>query len=197
MSVFPIPLAVVVPGRPVIKDFVNCEPGLWICEITNPGDISELCVQLLQPITQQPGQQEMGVGVFFSLPSHVGSWEFLGVLTNNRPTDIFSTGWALNPDVARQPSIRIGLHWETRQSLEVKLATRPPVDVKKEIAKKVALNLFHYVESFFTATNVVAEGLGQAQVQRVGQILQDLLDKWFHRFEEKYARDPLFFIRTE
>eukprot|EP01068_Selenidium_serpulae_P017475 Selendium_serpulae@DN6382_c0_g1_i3.p1 len=190
MSVFPTSLAVVVPGRPVITDFNNCEPGLWIC------DISELCVQLLQPIPQPDAAgQEMGVGVFFSLPETPGNWEFLGVLTNNRPTDIFSTGWALNPDVARQPSIRIGLHWETRQSLEVKLATRPPVDAKKEMAKKVALNLFRYVESFFNS--VQQEGLSQDQVQRVGQILQGLLDKWFRRFEDRYAIDPLFFIRTE
>lgn len=37
---------------------------------------------------------------------------FVGALSNAKPTDIFSPGWPLNPDIASMPAVRIGLAFE-------------------------------------------------------------------------------------
>ncbi|KAL8270604.1 hypothetical protein Esti_005466 [Eimeria stiedai] len=164
-------------------------------------DASEVVCFLTQADSLPPNQ---GLGIYFALPpyaewevmtpnpspaadaaaaagacvQHSGLPKFIGVLTNRLPSVLLSTGWHLLPAAQQAASIRLGFLLEPAESLTEKLETKPPKDAKKEYARKVALNLYRFVES---------HGGGD----------QALLDRWFERFEAKYRVDPNFVMKSE
>lgn len=106
------------------------------------------------------------------------------------------------------------------------MAARPPLDVRKvkldgchlssivrsqELARKTALNLFRFIESFsetgsqalLTSPSVVLDKWFQRYVRFLVMHIQmeHLYDygnrSIFFRFEEKYRRDPDFILKTE
>ena len=48
-----------------------------------------------------------GAGLYYSLPPHYNSIEFIGAIANERPSDIFHPGFALNPSVNVLPEIKL------------------------------------------------------------------------------------------
>ena len=56
---------------------------------------------------------------------------------------------------------------------------------REDFAKRVAFNLFRYLESF-----------GGTQGDRI-VVPTNVLDQWFRRFQEKFRRDPDFLARQE
>eukprot|EP00386_Alphamonas_edax_P014630 GDKI01044874.1.p1 GENE.GDKI01044874.1~~GDKI01044874.1.p1 ORF type:complete len:180 (+),score=21.42 GDKI01044874.1:66-605(+) len=168
----------VIPKRLTSSQFVQQGEAQWITEIVRPGEVSEFSLFLNNALPSD----NHGVGVYFSYPPYT-DWQYLGLLTNNCPSEIFSTGWALNPEVSQLPAVRLGLMVEPASALMEKLQTQPPLDVKKEFARKTALNLFRFIESF------CQDG--------VAQVIQPAIDRWMKRFDEKYKIDPLFIMKTE
>lgn len=75
---------------------------------------------------------------------------------------------------------------ESSKDLIEKIDAKPQVFSNKEIARKAALNLYRFIESFAT--------IG---ADRTLKCPQDVLDRWLTRFDEKSKRDPYFFMRTE
>ena len=49
--------------------------------------------------------------LYFSPPPYV-NLEFVGAIANERPSDIFHTGWSLNPSVNLLPELKLVLHLE-------------------------------------------------------------------------------------
>ncbi|KAF4716708.1 hypothetical protein FOZ63_004622 [Perkinsus olseni] len=171
-----------IPGRPVITDFVQETETSWHVDVPNPSSISSFSVFLLRPVPSDT----VGLGVYYTATTDGAT--FVGALSNAKPTDIFSPGWPLNPDIASMPAVRIGLAFEPSESLLPKMSTvSESVDFKREFARKVALNLFRYIESFNTS------GGGDARFMRCPQ---DLLDRWLQRFDDKYDKDPMFVFKT-
>ncbi|KAF4668353.1 hypothetical protein FOZ61_006592 [Perkinsus olseni] len=164
-----------IPGRPVITDFVQETETSWHVDVPNPSSISSFSVFLLRPVPSDT----VGLGVYYTATTDGAT--FVGALSNAKPTDIFSPGWPLNPDIAIMPAVRIGLAFEPSE------AVSESVDFKREFARKVALNLFRYIESFNTS------GGGDARFMRCPQ---DLLDRWLQRFDDKYDKDPMFVFKT-
>lgn len=128
---------------------------------------------------------DLGVGVAFNFPPSQDC-EFLGVLTNLSPSNIFSTSWPWIPGTAERQVVQLHLTIENAQALLEKLNAKPPVDVRQELARKTALNLFRFIESYGTAGS-----------QALGTDPSTVLDKWFQRFQEKYRLDPNFMLRTD
>ena len=60
-------------------------------------------------------------------------------------------------------------------------------DIRQVYAKKVALNLFRFMESFNKNTSQ----------QELLILPCDVLDKWLLRFENKFRLDPNFVLNTE
>jgi Protein of unknown function (DUF775). len=60
-------------------------------------------------------------------------------------------------------------------------------DIRQVYAKKVALNLFRFMESFNKNTSQ----------QELLVLPCDVLDKWLIRFESKFRLDPNFVLNTE
>eukprot|EP00919_Chromeraceae_sp_WS-2016_P017662 GHVR01042004.1.p1 GENE.GHVR01042004.1~~GHVR01042004.1.p1 ORF type:complete len:177 (+),score=26.95 GHVR01042004.1:26-556(+) len=172
----------VIPGRPFIAVTTEDAPGSnrWIVDVSAPGEISEISVFLTQALVRG----DIGVGIYFSFTCD--SWEFLGVITNTRPSDIYSTGWSLRPDIYQLPATRIGFMVEDTVTLIPKLEVKPIIDIKKEYARRTALNLFRFIESF-----------AQVGADRTIRCPQDVLDRWLVRFEEKFKIDPNFVLKTE
>ncbi|PHJ25901.1 duf775 domain protein, partial [Cystoisospora suis] len=132
------------------------QSGQWICDLVNPGEISDLVCFLTSPL---PADNE-GAGIYYSIPPFT-DWEFMGVLTNNKPSVLLSPGWSFLPHTSQLPLLKIGISIESAPVLQEKLITKPPPDVKKEYARRVALNLYRYIESF------------------QGGAAMPLLDQWF------------------
>lgn len=115
-------------------------------------------------------------------------WEFLTALSNTKPSTIVNAGWSLNPTTNTAPVIRLGVCIEPAASLLPKLDVLNLPDFRRDFARKIALNLFRFIESFSQGVSI-----------REGNFLrcpQDVLDRWLVRFDEKYARDPNFILKT-
>ncbi|KAF7458478.1 putative DUF775 domain protein [Cryptosporidium felis] len=172
------PVSIIIPGRnPEV--ILNEGNGILSTEIQNPQSVSNFIVAT----NDQLFNSESG-GMFTLNESFFPyqTWEFLGVLTNIRKSDIFTTGWPFIDGINSIPSVKIFITVEPANVLLEKLETKPPIDYNKEVAKKIALNLFRFIESYNNSNSL--------------NIPQCILDKWISRFDEKYKLDPYFFMKT-
>ncbi|KAF8821834.1 hypothetical protein IE077_001487 [Cardiosporidium cionae] len=168
-------IVAIVPGRALqFAIRLEDEPSSWIVDLEDPRSIPDIVISLTEPLESAV----VGVGIYWSAPPFQ-DWEYLGLLTNGRPSDLFSTGWSFNPEMWKHPIIRIGMKLEPSEGLMEKISIKPPIDTKMVYVRKIALNLFRYIESFG------------------GRADQSTLDSWFRRFEEKYKLDPNFILHTE
>jgi hypothetical protein len=55
--------------------------------------------------------------LYFSVPPYEGL-EFIGAVANLRPSDIFHTGWSLNPTVNTLPEVKLVVQLEPLQNIE-------------------------------------------------------------------------------
>ncbi len=55
--------------------------------------------------------------LYFSPPPYE-NLEFVGAIANERPSDIFHTGWSLNPSVNLLPELKLVLQLEPLQNIE-------------------------------------------------------------------------------
>jgi len=161
-----------IPGRPVITAFQPDGQYRWTADVSDPGSVADLCFFL----TSQLPQNHLGISVYYNL----AGWQFIGAVSNSSPTTIMNPGWSLNPEVSRLPVLRLGIAIEPASEILTKLETCAQADFRKTFARKVALNLFRFLESFNIQGFPVAA-----------------LDKWFLKFEDKFKRDPNFVLNTE
>jgi len=133
-----------------------------------------------------PDGQPTGFSVYYSSPPFQ-NLELLTALSNLKPSAIVNAGWSLNPDVNVASSVRLVVSIEPASELLPKMETVNRFDFRRDFARKIALNLFRFIESF-------TQGGG-----RDGNFIrcpQDVLDRWLVRFDEKYSRDPNFILKT-
>ena len=67
--------------------------------IHNPGTINVIGFFMSQSLADDPQQGPMGACLYFSSPPEYQTMQFVGAIGNERPSDIFHTGWGLNPNV--------------------------------------------------------------------------------------------------
>jgi hypothetical protein len=126
------------------------------------------------------------LSLYYAIPPF-DQWEFLSALSNTKPSVIVNPGWPLNPSVNQSPVIRLGISVEPAAELIQKLETVEILDFRRDFARKIALNLFRFIESF---------SQGSSRDVNFLRCPQDVLDKWLIRFDEKYKRDPNFILKT-
>lgn len=96
-----IPFAVIVPGQAPIAAF-QFTNGIFHFDLANPQGIQYLTIVLTSPIPEGSG-----LSLHYSLPPYE-SMSYMGAISNGKPSDTFSTGWGMNPDVMSlqpQPSL--------------------------------------------------------------------------------------------
>lgn len=96
------PIGVIVPGSPCAFPQQLEGNAKWLLDLKPVADV----VCFLTQENQLP--QEAGIGIYFALPPFT-DWEFMGVLTNNHPSVLLSTGWNLLPEAQQAAGVRLGL----------------------------------------------------------------------------------------
>lgn len=104
---------------------------------------------------------------------------------------LINIGWPFLEGISSIPSVKIIVLIEPANILLQKLETKPPIDYNKEIARKIALNLFRFIESYNSNNNN-----NNPSNQIPLNLPQYILDRWISRFDEKYKLDPYFYMKT-
>ena len=59
-----------------------------------------------------------GAALYYSSPPEYSGMTFIGAIGNMRPSDIFHTGWSLNPNVNIHPEIKLIVSLEPLANIE-------------------------------------------------------------------------------
>ena len=110
----------------------------------NPKSVNVISFFLNKPLSAD----NMGAALYYSLPPDYSSLMFIGVIANARPSDIFHTGFALNPTVNVHAELKLVAQFKPLDELETTARIKSETDLQKDYAKKVAQNLFNYLKSF-------------------------------------------------
>jgi hypothetical protein len=176
-------------------------------QFMSPFQISELTFFLLPNVTLP---SNVGAMLYWSasIPANPASattgFELLGALTPTKPTAIFQTRWrdneSLNNMIQCPPSgnpsesfmvniqITLGVSIEPLENIRnLDILSRNHSLDSKNVAKKIALDLFNFLQSFDT---------GQAPSGWM-TVPTNIFERWFQRFERKIERDPTFFLKAQ
>jgi hypothetical protein len=198
----------VVPGGPVRTDFMPVDAtGLkFALRLNCPGDlptpltsVTELVFFLLPSAPLPP---DLGVLCYWQIeaaaaasgqgPAANTGFELLGAITPTRPSSVFHTGWSEHGQVIEVTSsgvpvtVTIGVSLEPLATLE-NVGAINTKQGRLFIAEKIASDLFRFMQSFDTG----AAGAGQMVVPN------NIFDRWFKRFENRFRRDPNFFLKSD
>ena len=113
-------------------------------------------------------------------------WEYRGCVRNALPSEVFSMKWPTQSDGSLFPNAQIGISVEPLVAVSGKESQK--VGSKETFAKRVAMDLFRYMESFQATTQVSHEYM---------TVPMNVLDRWFTKFQQKFRRDPDFLTRAE
>ena len=135
-----------------------------------------------------------------------GTFELLGALTPDKTSAVFRTGWATHDQLLhliqqtfdRDRNINtnyegimvtLGVSIEPLDNISnLDLESNcKGVEDRKNVAKKIATDLFNYLQSFDEVGNA---GSGWMTVP------VNVFERWFKRFEGKIDRDPNFFMKS-
>mmetsp|Transcript_9677 Transcript_9677/g.10632 ORF Transcript_9677/g.10632 Transcript_9677/m.10632 type:complete len:192 (+) Transcript_9677:135-710(+) len=174
--------SVVIPGQPVITNFMQIDDSRSYIDVSNPGSVNQLTIFL-----QQDLPEGLGIGVFYSRSADTTNCEFIGAIGNAQPSDTFHTGWSLNPDLMNLPAIRLIFVADNLASFKDLYDITKENPSLKEYAKKVAQNLVSFMESFDQSAFDVGPNYWV--------LPNNILDRWYTRFEAKFKHDPTFVLR--
>ena len=204
----PQPLfGLIIPGKPVLTDFapvdatkfsltVQCDGTI----IPTPSLIREIVFFLTNPAALPPNH---GMVIYWQItasnanmaPSTTSTgFELLGAVTAEQPSAVLATGWSENVQIAEMSSgpapttaITFGLSLEPIDNMVNMGAVQNRVEQGKlHVARKIAGDLFRYMQSFDT---------GAAAQHLV--VPNNIFDRWFQRFENRFRRDPNFFLKSD
>eukprot|EP00347_Sterkiella_histriomuscorum_P024532 403330782 len=173
----------VIPGQIVQYSFEQIgDKG--VLTIPNPRSVNVISFFLNQPL----GNDQVAASLYFSVPPYEGL-EFIGAIADQRPSDIFHTSWSLNPLVNIHQELKLVVQIESIDKIETCIRIKQETDLNKEFAKKVAMNLFNFMQSFNKNDNTQGDGLLVVPL--------NTFDKWLDKFMRKYELDPNFVFKSE
>jgi hypothetical protein len=204
----------IIPGRQVITDFTKADPSGTKYTLTIPFPVSDTTKAIDQlttisdvvfftlPNITIPANN--GVMIYWSAQSSLetapsSSFELLGALTPSLTSTILRTGWSTNEPLrnliastSSQPnpyiSITFGVSIESLDNVSnLQSVLDKGINERKNIAHKIALDLFNYLQSFDDTQH---NGSGWMNVPT------NVFERWIKRFEMKMGRDPNFFMKS-
>jgi len=204
----------IVPGQQVITDFVPTDStGLkFLLSIpftsgnnSNPMGIADLVIFLLPGIALP---NDTGALIYWSATplynnqtsttaTSATGFELMGALTSIKPSGVFRTGWSTNESLIQLwqqqsssgggISITLGISIEPAANIQnLPGVQNNGVENRGDIAKKIALDLFQYLQSF--------DGAGAKNGWM--SVPTNVFERWYRRFEEKLGRDPSFLLKN-
>jgi hypothetical protein len=87
------PFTLIIPGLPPLTNFEYTN-GFFHTDVNNPATIQYMTLVL---ISQLP--DNTALSLHYSLPPY-SSMNYMGAITNGRPTDTFSTGWGIDQSIS-------------------------------------------------------------------------------------------------
>lgn len=202
-------LGVLIPGGVVRTDFVPTDAtgmkfSLALSGISGKdiASVSELIFFLLPGVNLPPDHGALLYWQIISTPDQnsmsfsdqgptTTEFELVGAITNQRPSDSFRTGWATNETLASAINsvnstitINLGVSIEHISNIQNIGAVK---DDTTNVAKKIAMNLFNFMQSFDTGGG----GGGNMIVP------MNVFERWLSRFEAKQRQDPNFFMKDQ
>ncbi len=69
------------------------------------------------------------------------------------------------------------------------------LDINQEFAKRVAKNLYNYLDSFNQVSNLFTQN--QDANSKLLIVPLNSLENWYQRFIQKYSIDPNFIMKTD
>ena len=153
-------------------------------DLENPKDVNVIGFYLNTPIEDEA----FGASLYISKPPHeTPELDFIGAVANQRPSDIFHTGWAVNPSVNIHSSIKLVVKPEPLEDIKSLVELKESNHITQQFAIKVAKNLFNFLESFNT----------NPSSNNVLQVPADIFNKWYDKFTTKFKYDPNFVFNTD
>lgn len=197
------PFGLIVPGFPVRTDFLPVDATKFALTLTCPGDIRVPLQSVTEIVLFSANAgvipPDQGVLCYWQIATAVGEstgFSLLGAITAQQPSAVFATGWSENEQLiellSKQQSnnngvitITIGLSIEPASNIS-NLGIVDKAHSKLFVAQKIASDLFRFMQSFDTGS---AAGSGMMVVPL------NIFDRWFQRFENRFRRDPNFFLK--
>jgi len=202
------PFGLVVPGISVRTEFAPVDPTnmKFALKLTCPGDINVPLASITEivffSLPNVPLPPDHGVLCYWQIaaaqPSVPGQeppstgFELLGAITPDRPSVVFHTGWSEHEQLMEVSSsgqpvvVTIGASLEPLPNIQNIGAIKNPSENRLYVAQKIAADLYKYMQSFDTGQG----GHGQMVVPN------NIFDLWFQRFENRFRRDPNFFLKS-
>jgi protein Hikeshi len=209
------PFGLIIPGCPVRTEFTPIDPsGLkFALRLTCPGDIPvplatvRDLVLFINPSTISSLPVDHGVLVYWQIASMTNpdtactGYELLGSVTADTPSAVFHTGWSeheqtsqlLAGPTAPAVIVTIGISIEPKQgntlfdSTSGGSSNNAATEHRLFIAQKIASDLYRFMQSF--------DGAGGNNKGHI-VVPTNIFDRWFQRFENRFRRDPNFFLRS-
>ncbi|CAM9306553.1 unnamed protein product [Ectocarpus fasciculatus] len=173
---------VVVPGRPVMTNFMPVDATKCIAELACPTDVSEVTFFMLPTTPIPPG---CGAVLYYSPPPFTG-WELLGSVSPDKQSGTFRTGWTTKEDMKGCPMVQLGVSVESLETINNLSIATSGVEDRREFAFKIARDLFEYMASF-----------SQSGSQSGAMLVpNNIFDQWIQRFDRKYRLDPNFMMKS-
>lgn len=139
---------IIIPGQPVIYSFTQIGETQWSVDLPSPGLINNLTFFLTSPLPDG-----YAAALSYLIPPFT-SIEFIGAIANEKPSDIIHTGWSFNQSINSSQVIKLLISVELITSIAALVENKVNSDIRQEYAKKVALNLYRFMESFNKNTDM-------------------------------------------
>ncbi|CAD7696175.1 unnamed protein product [Ostreobium quekettii] len=172
---------------PVTNQFFDqADPTHWVLDVGSKitqqiSDLKDVSLFLAQPNVLEP---HLALGLYVKAGS--SDWLYRGFVSSAHPSEVMPLQWpgiVASGLVGTSPA-QIGVSVEPLNEVSLKEGSR--IAAKEDFAKRVALNLYHFMSSFETQ---------QAGNQVV--VPANCFERWFTKFQEKFRRDPDFLTRTD
>ena len=175
-------IGIIIPGLPIITGGPINTTNV-VSDVNNPKNVNNISMFLAQPIPD-----ECGAALYYSVPPYQ-TQQFIGCICNQRPSDVFYTGWSLDPNVNIHQTIKIGVQMEKLKNIEMAFKEKIQVDIgHQEFAKRLAKNLYNYLDSF---------NQNQDHNNQLLAVPVNFLEKWYNKFLNKYQVDPNFLMKSD
>lgn len=174
-------IGIIIPGQLLITGG-PLTANMVVCDVNNPTQVNN--ISLFQSEALPDGY---AASLYYSVTPFT-TIEFLGCVCNQRPSDIFYTGWSLNPLVNNNPQVKLCVRLEKLTDVQMAYEQKIKFDINQEFAKRVAKNLYNYLDSF---------NQNQDTNKQLLVVPLNSLETWYDKFLQKYKIDPNFLMKTD
>jgi len=194
---------VLAAGRLVQTDFVEVDMTHCVCSLASADSINHLVVFLTG---QQAFPDGLAGAVYFSFPppGEPPSWQYLGYISNDKPSAIFRiTKWKPTSDLVQngifgnavvlaEKTAQIGISVEPFDQVKSMTpadgssSTAAPTDAFLEFGKKMLENFVDFASSFALQPSTTPMNANETYVPL------SIVQKWYDNFTRRMGVNPYF-----